>query len=231
MGKCECDRDGARIVERRAEPAVVVAADDRRRAVLRAGKDPDDVRGLRRAARRIEHQADARSRCSRQSRGILASDRHARHASLVPDPVERPERSVGLVVGASAGRRGDHRRGTAEAELEPDVVWPQALDEPVDEDDLAAHVHAVELLAAAAPDVDELPRDTRSARFRHAAEGSGFESLPVLQLDECVLEAPRVDRNRLLDDVRQPGGAKLGRDERRGCTLLRRPGDAEPERV
>ena len=49
--------------------------------------------------------------------------------------------------------------------------------------------------------------------------------------DERIQQTPRIDGNRLLDDVRQPSGAKLGCDERRGCTLLRRPGDAEPERV
>ena len=145
----------------------MVAGDDQRRAAAAAGEDADDVRGLCPPGQRCpEHDFDA----AVELRRVLFADRHAGRRLLVPDPVEGAERSGRLVVGPAGRAVDDHRLRATQAELEADVVGPEARDLPLDEGDLAGDVEPVELLAPAAADLDELSADASSAGLRNAAE-------------------------------------------------------------
>ena len=149
----------------------------------------------------------------------------------MPLPVERPERAGRLVVRATLGRGDDHRRRTAEAELEPDLVRPQTLDLPIDERDLSGHVEPVELSSSAASDADELAGDALRACLGDATERHALEAIAVLELDERLLEAPGVDRNRLERHLRETSSAQLSSRELGGGSLLQRPRDPEAKRV
>ena len=85
----------------------------------------------------------------------------------MPDPVEGAERSGRLVVRPAGRAVDDHRFRAAQAELEADVVGPEARDLPLDERDLAGDVEPVELLATAAADGDELSADSFPAGLRN----------------------------------------------------------------
>src|SRR5439155_2718060 len=227
-GQLESDGDPGRVVEGGAEPAVVVAGDDQRRPAAAAGEDADDVRSLGASGQRCpEHDFDL----AVQLRRVLLADRHAGRRLLVPDPVEGAERSGRLVVGPAGWAADDHRLRAAQAELETDVVGPEARHLPLDERDLAGDVEPVELLAPAAADGDELSADSFPAGLRNAAERGALEARAVHELDERLLQAPAVDRDRLLDHVLEAELAHLARDELRRLALLGCAGDAEAERV
>src|SRR5207245_11252855 len=121
----------------------------------------------------------------------------------VPDAVEGSQRSGCLIVGPALARDDDHRPGAAEAELQADVVRPQGLHLPVHEHDLARDVDAVELPPSTAADVDKLGADAARAGLGHAAERRAVVA-PTADLDVGVLQSPRIDGYRLLDDVRKP---------------------------
>src|SRR5205823_14555433 len=207
-------RNCARVVERRAEPAVVMPRDDRRRAVATAGEDADDVRRLgARCERRGQDDAYVRVALRPQRGSILFADRHTRWRFGVPETVEGSECFRRLVVRAPGRGSDDHRGCAAQAELEPDVVRPQPLDLPVDQRDLAGNGDAVELLPAAPADVDEATFDTVWPRLRNPTEGCALEAVTALELDERIEQTPRIDGHGLLDDVRQPGTPELISDE------------------
>ena len=90
---------------------------------------------------------------------------------------------------------------------------------------------AVELPPAASADDDELRGDAARGRLGNTAERRAFEAHTVVQLDVRVLEPPRVDGDRFLDDVDQTGISHLRGDERGRLAFLRRAGDAEAERM
>ena len=88
---------------------------------------------------------------------------------------------------------------------------------------------AVELPPAASPDDDELRGDTARGCLGNTAERSAFEAHTVIQLDVRVLEPPRVDGDRFLNDVDQTGVSHLRGYKRGRLAFLGRAGDAEAE--
>jgi hypothetical protein len=100
-GQLEGDGDPGRVVEGGAEPAVVVAGHDQRRATAPPGEDPDDVRGLGPAGeRRPEHDLDP----ALQLRRVFLADRDARWSLCMPDAVEGAEGIRRLVERPARGQ-------------------------------------------------------------------------------------------------------------------------------
>src|SRR4029077_21003314 len=131
-------------------------SDDRGGAIATAGEDADDVRRLRAGCERSgQDDAHVRALVRLQLGSILLADRHARRRFGVPETVEGSECVRRLVVGAPGRGSDDHRGRAAKAQFEADVIWPEPLDPPVDERDLAGNGDAVELLPAASANVDE----------------------------------------------------------------------------
>ena len=226
----ERDRDTRRVVERRVEPAVVMAAHDERRAPAAPRQEPDDVGGSARTEAGVDDHADRLSLVPLETRRVfLAHDREGR-CLPVPHRVECPERALCLEPRAARAAEHDDRRRAAEAELEPEVVGPQLLVAPVDEHDLAGHVDGGQLPAPASTNADELPRDAPGRGPGHPSHRDRVVARSA-RLDPSSAEPPGVDRHRLLDDIRQPQVSQLPRDEGRGAALLRRARDPESERA
>src|SRR6266516_275774 len=96
--------------------------------------------------RRLEHDSDQ----AVQLRRVLLADRHARRSFHMPDAVEGTERVRRLVERAAGRAVDDHGLRAAQAELEADVIRPEAGDLPLDQRDLAGEVDAGAPLAATA---------------------------------------------------------------------------------
>ena len=230
-GNGERGGDAGRVVERTAEPAVVMARHHERRASSPARQDSDHVSGLRSAGQGgLEHDPHPLPLVLAKHPRVVLADRHRRRRAAVPDPVEGPERAGRLVVRPVLARRHDEAERAAQPRLEGDVVRPQPLLDPLDEHDLAGDVESVELPPARAACEDQLRLDPVRPGLGDAPERRAFEALAA-GLDIRVHESPRVDRHRLLDDVREPQRPQLTREERGRLALLRRARHAEPEGV
>src|SRR6185295_5291397 len=110
-------------------------------------------------------------------RCVFSPDRHARWCLRMPDAVEGSECRGRLVVGAAFACDDDHRLRAAQTELQTDVIGPEGLHLPVDENDLAGDVDAGELTSTAAARVDQLASNAARACLGHAAEGRAVVAL------------------------------------------------------
>ena len=233
-GEREHRGDAGRVVERGAEPAVVVGADDDRPGAS-PGEEADDVvaGGARRDLRADGHRRLERTggEPGAQRRGVMPADRHHRRRRRVPVAVERAQRAVGLEVGAAVGGGDDHPGGAAQAQLEADVGRAGGALGPVDEHERAAHVEPVELAPPRPAGVDEPARHAAPGVAGAPPERCALDRRPAAGHQLGAQEAPAVDLDLLDRDPAEPRRAQLARDVLGGRAVLRRAGDAEPERA
>ena len=230
----ERDRDAGRVVERGAEPAVVVAGDDRRCAPRRRpGSSPTTfaASALALAAARAGRPAPLPAVASFGAVLLAGSSRTAGPRRARSRRRSRARPAPGRTA-RPAARRATIAAGPAQAELEADVVRPEPRDLPLDERDLAARRRAGRAAcgrrgrrATSSPSTPFAPVSGTPPKDAHSTRD------PVRELDVGLLEPPAVDRHRLLDDVLEPERAHLAGDEVGRLALLGRARDPEAERV
>ena len=233
-GDAEQRGDAGGVVERGAEPAVVVGADDDRAGRV-ARQVADDVAAGGPGRDRRVHGHRRLDRAVREPRAervaVAHPDRHHRRRPGVPVAVEAAERALGLEVGPALRGRHQHPGGAAQPELQPGVRRRAGALAPVDQHERAADVEPVQVAPPPAAGVDDPGADAAGRGRRGAAERGALDRAAVAGLEPRALEAPAVDRHLLDRDALEPDLAQLVRDVRGGLAVLGRPGHAEAERA